>query len=206
MFTVLLVGAWRLVAPGALPGSPNTNLSDDFFRTQVIILQPFLLLMLIPLHFPQADSITVAPSSMDPINVMTSLVGLLGSAGKVVVLLLAVKRSISEAPQLMDQMLAQVKELEISFSAVQSCLLGIWSAPKTRISMIRVEQIIATLTEAVLTFSELEALITSISEDDGMPLKTRLMFHWKQDIVASIMVRLERHKSSLSLMLNIVQW
>ena len=72
--------------------------------------------------------------------------------------------------------------------------------------MIRVEQVVATLTEAVLTFSELEALITSISEDDGMPLKTRLMFHWKQDIVASIMVRLERHKSSLSLMLNIVQW
>jgi hypothetical protein len=72
--------------------------------------------------------------------------------------------------------------------------------------MIRVEQMVATLTEAVLTFSELEALITSISEDDGVPLKTRLMFHWKQDIVASIMVRLERHKSSLSLMLNIVQW
>jgi hypothetical protein len=108
---------------------------------------------------------------MDSMNVMTSLVGLLGSAGKVVVLLLAVKRSINEAPQLMDQMLAQVKELEISFSAVQSFLLGIRSAPKTRISMIRVEHIVATLTEAVLTFSELEALITSISEDGGLPLK-----------------------------------
>ena len=199
-------GGLGLVAPGALRGSPKTNLCDVFFRIQVVILQPLLLLMLILLHFPQADSIAVAPSSMDPINVMTSLVGLLGSAGKVVVILLAVKRSISEAPQLMDQMLAQVKELEISFSAVQSFLLGIRSAPKTRISMIRVEQIVATLTEAVLTFSELEALITSISEDDGMPLKTRLIFHWKQDIVASIMVRLERHKSSLSLMLNIVQW
>jgi hypothetical protein len=162
--------------------------------------------MLILLHFPQANSITVASSNMDSINVMTSLAGLLGSAGKVVVLMLAVKKSISEAPQLMDQMLAQVKELEISFSAVQSFLLGIRSAQKTRISMIRVEQIVATLTEAVLTFSELEALITSISEDDGVPLKTRLMFHWKQDIVASIMVRLERHKSSLSLLLNIVQW
>jgi hypothetical protein len=143
---------------------------------------------------------------MDPINVMTSLVGLLGSAGKVGVLILAVKKSISEAPRLMDQVLSQVKELEISLSAVQSFLFGISSAPKTRISMIRVEQLVTTLTEAVLTFSELEALVTSISKDNGLPITTRLKFLWKEDVIVSIMVRLERHKYSLSLMLNIAQW
>jgi hypothetical protein len=144
---------------------------------------------------------------MDPINVATSLVGLLGSAGRVVVLLLAVKKSIGEAPQMMNQMVSQVRELEICLFAVQSFLLGINSAPRRRISMIRVEQLVAILTEAVLTFSELEALVTSIAKDKGrLPITSRLTTLWKEDVVTSIMLRLERHKSSLSLMLNIAQW
>jgi hypothetical protein len=144
---------------------------------------------------------------MDPINVATSLVGLLGSAGRVVVLLLVVKKSIGEAPRMMDQMVSQVRELEICLSAVQSFLLGINSAPRRRISMIRVEQLVAILTEAVLTFSELEVLVTSIAKDKGrLPITSRLTTLWKEDIVTSIMLRLERHKSSLSLMLNIAQW
>ncbi|KAH8791195.1 hypothetical protein BGZ57DRAFT_631001 [Hyaloscypha finlandica] len=143
---------------------------------------------------------------MDPINVATSLVGLLGSAGRVVVLLLAVKKSIGEAPRMMNQMVSQVRELEICLSAVQSFLLGINSAPRRRISMIRVEQLVAILTEAVLTFSELEVLVTSIAKDKGrLPITSRLTTLWKEDIVTSIMLRLERHRSSLSLMLNIAQ-
>jgi hypothetical protein len=143
---------------------------------------------------------------MDSINVMTSLVGLLGSAGKVVVLL-AVKKSISEAPRLMDQVLSEVQELEHLLSAVQSFLLGMSSAPKKRIAMIRVNQLVATLSEAVLTFSDLEALVSSIAKDKGrLPIMSRLLSVWKEEEVASIMLRLERHKSSLSLMLNIVQW
>jgi len=73
--------------------------------------------------------------------------------------------------------------------------------------MIRVEQLVAILTEAVLTFSELEVLVTSIAKDKGrLPITSRLTTLWKEDIVTSIMLRLERHKSSLSLMLNIAQW
>ncbi|PMD40475.1 hypothetical protein L207DRAFT_565925 [Hyaloscypha variabilis F] len=143
---------------------------------------------------------------MDPLDVATSLVGLLGSAGKVAALLLAVRKGISEAPQMMDQMISQVGELQISLSAVQSFLLGISSASRGRISMIRVEQLVAILTEAVLTFSELEALVTSIVQDKGrLPIMSRLLSLWKEDVVTSIMLRMERHKSSLSLMLNIAQ-
>jgi hypothetical protein len=137
---------------------------------------------------------------------MDSVVGLIGAAGKVGSVLLAVKKSLVDAPRLMDQMLSQVKELKISLSAVQSFLDGASSVPRERISLIRVEQLRATLTEAVLTFSELETLVTSIAKDNGLPITARLMYVWKEDAVTSIMLRLERHKSSLSLMLNIVQW
>jgi hypothetical protein len=60
----------------------------------------------------------------EPLDVMTSLVGLLGSAGKVVFVLLAIKNSISNAPNLMYQVLSQVKELKMCFSAMQSFLHG----------------------------------------------------------------------------------
>jgi hypothetical protein len=103
-------------------------------------------------------------------------------------------------------MLSQVRELEISLSAVERFLVGVSWAPRDRLSMIRVDQLVAILTEAVLTFSELEALVTSIAKDNGLPIATCLMYVWKEDAVASVILRLERHKTSLSLMLNIVQW
>lgn len=143
---------------------------------------------------------------MDPLSVMASVVGLVGAAGKVGSILLAVKKSISDAPRLMDEMISQVRELEIYLSAVQNFLLGMNSAPRGRISMIRVDQLIAIFTEAVLTFSELEALVTSIARDNGLSIATRLIYVWKEDAIASIILRLERHKSSLSHMLNIAQW
>ena len=143
---------------------------------------------------------------MDPLSVMASVAGLLGAAGKVVSVLLAVKKSIIDAPRSMDQMLSQIKELEISLSAVQNFLLGVNSAPTGRISMIRVDQLVATLTEAVRTFSELDTLVMSTAKDNGTPIKRRLRYVWKEDTVTSIMLRLERDKSSLSLMLNITQW
>lgn len=43
-----------------------------------------------------------------------------------------------DAPRLMDQILSQVKELEISLSAIQSFLDGASSVPRGRISLIRV--------------------------------------------------------------------
>jgi hypothetical protein len=80
----------------------------------------------------------------------------------------------------MDQVFSQVRELEYLLSAVQSFLLGISSAPRRRISMIRLDQLLATLSEAVPTFSELEALVESIAKDKGrLPIMSRLMPIWK---------------------------
>lgn len=47
--------------------------------------------------------------------------------------------------------------------------------------MIRLNQLLATLSEAVLTFSELEALAESIAKDRGrLPIMSRLMSLWKE--------------------------
>ncbi|KAH6682774.1 hypothetical protein B0J14DRAFT_574349 [Halenospora varia] len=142
---------------------------------------------------------------MDPLSVTASVIGLLAATGKVVSVLNKVKSSLGSASQLVDQLLSQIKEVEISLFAVDNLLVGIQSAPRRRIAMIQVDQLVATLTETVLTFSELEAMVTPLERRSDIPLLERWKWVWKEEVVTSVMLRLDRHKASLSLMLTIVQ-
>ncbi|KAF4634125.1 hypothetical protein G7Y89_g3974 [Cudoniella acicularis] len=142
---------------------------------------------------------------MDPLSVMASVVGLLAAAGQVASILSNVRSSIKEAPRSIDRILPQVNELQSCFSAIHNLLIGIETAPTRRISMIQVDHLRATLTEAVLTFSELEELLTPRVPGSDISMLERIKWAWNEDTVSSIVGRLERHKSSLSLMLNIVQ-
>jgi hypothetical protein len=72
--------------------------------------------------------------------------------------------------------------------------------------MIQVDQLVATLTEAVLTFSELGALLAPLGEGSEISWRESVKLAWKEDKISRIMLRLDRHKSSLWLMLNIVRW
>jgi hypothetical protein len=143
---------------------------------------------------------------MDPLSVMASVIGLMTAARSVSSVLLVVKSSMKDAPQMVNHILSEIKEVEISLSAIQKFLMGITSAPRRRIALIQLDQLIATLTEAVLTFSELEAIVTPLASKSNAPALERLRWALKEDKISSIMQRLQRHKSSLSLMLNIVQW
>jgi hypothetical protein len=143
---------------------------------------------------------------MDPLSVTASVVGLLMAAGSVASILSKVNTGISDAPQLMDQLLSQVNELEAIFIVVNKVLAGISEAPRRRISMIQVDQLVATLTESVLTFSELGDLIAPLWEGSQMSIRRRMKLAWEEDKISSIMLRLDRHKTSLSLMLAILQW
>jgi hypothetical protein len=157
-------------------------------------------------HQSQLTSHHFHVKKMDPLSVMASVVGLLAAAGQVTSVLSTVKSSIKDAPRSMDHAISEVKAVEISLSAIQKFLLGLSSAPRQRITMIQVDQLLATLTEAVLTFSDLEALVKPLATDSESSMIERIRWCWKEDDVSRIMIRLERHKSSLSLMLNIVQW
>jgi hypothetical protein len=65
---------------------------------------------------------------MDPLSVIALVVRLLTAAGTVTSILSIVKSSISDTLRLIDSILSEVKEVEISFSAVHRFLLGIRTA------------------------------------------------------------------------------
>jgi hypothetical protein len=62
--------------------------------------------------------------------------------------------------------------------------------------LIKVDQLIATLTEAVLTFSELEALVTPLAARTKLSAIDRLKWSWKEEEASRLFDRLQRHKMS----------
>lgn len=72
--------------------------------------------------------------------------------------------------------------------------------------MIQVPQLTATLTDAVLVLSELDAIVRPLGTWPEFSLLGRLKLAWKENSISRIMLRLNRLKLSLSLMLDIIQW
>jgi signal transduction histidine kinase len=143
---------------------------------------------------------------MDPLSILASVTGLLMAAGTVASTLSRIRSSVSNARQSIDQVVSEVDDLRTSLSAMSMFLIGLDSVPRRRVALIQVDQLVATLTEAVLTFSELEALVSPFATKSDISMTERMKWAWKEDKVLPILQRLQRHKSSFSMMLNIVQW
>lgn len=142
----------------------------------------------------------------DPLSITAGVVGLLSAAGQVGSVFLKIKSGLSNAPSSIQHILSQVRELEICFAAVHQFIIGATTASPGRLSMIGVDQLVATLTESVLTFSELEDIVTPFGICSEASIRQRVKWAWKEDDASRIMRQFDRHKASLSLMLNIVQW
>jgi hypothetical protein len=98
-----------------------------------------------------------------PSNVPARSHSVLAAAGQVASVLSRIKSSVSDAPSSIEQALLHVKELQACFAAVHKFIVGatpVTPASQRRLSIIEVDQLVATLTESVLTFSELEVLVT----------------------------------------------
>jgi hypothetical protein len=143
---------------------------------------------------------------MDPLSVTASIVGLLLAAGQVSSAIYTIKSNLSEAPRMVDNLLGQVAQIKTCLSAIQDLLYGMNMVSRQRMALIKVDHLVASLTQAVLTFSELEALINKIITGPSSSLMLRVNWTRRQNKLASIMQRLESHKSSLSLMLSIARW
>jgi hypothetical protein len=89
---------------------------------------------------------------------------------------------------------------------MRQLLSRLGSARRGRIALIQIGQLVATLTEAVLTFSDLETKIPPFAISSNPSLAERVKLARNNDDIIQVVERLQWYKSSLSLMLNIVQW
>ena len=143
---------------------------------------------------------------MDPISVAASIIGILGAAAKVSSVLTTFVRNTKAAPKIAQTILADVNGLRTVLSHLQTYLLGTVSPTRSRASLILVEQVLVTLAECVTTFSELEDALGTTKHDTGMDTMNRIKWATRESKIADIQRRLQSNKSSLSLMLTILQW
>ncbi|PVI06946.1 hypothetical protein DM02DRAFT_649288 [Periconia macrospinosa] len=144
---------------------------------------------------------------MDPLSVTASIVGILAASGKLSELLRSIISTAKDAPQVVTQLGCEINEVRAALSSLQTLLTDLSSAPPSRAALIQLDQLIVILTESVLTFSELEAIVSPLAASPGkkFSLINRLKWTRAEGNCLKMVERLQRHKASISLMLNILQ-
>lgn len=92
------------------------------------------------------------------------------------------------------------------FCSLQSFLSGDRQSMGAREALITVNDLVVTLTGCVCTFSELQTEIKDLKSGSGMSVLDRAKWATKQSVIFSLFDRLQQHKSSLTLMLTVLQW
>ncbi|KAI8712442.1 hypothetical protein NCS52_01342400 [Fusarium sp. LHS14.1] len=136
----------------------------------------------------------------DPLSIAASVVGLVAAAGKVYGVLSNFVFTAADAPSSAASVLETVEQMKLTLSSVQSLIDSIETLDPSRKALIQLDHLSIVITHSVLTISELESLVCP---KDG--LMHRLRWAWSEKKVLGLLPRLESQKSSLSLMVAVLQ-
>ena len=139
----------------------------------------------------------------DPLNIAAGVIGVVTAAAQISSILIKFTKSTISAPQQAQVVLIEVSDISGILSVLQSFLLGPNSPSKSRTSLLKVEKLVAIVSGCVLTFTELEKLIDEMKTGD-MDILDRLKWVRKESAIVDLIRRLQNHKASLSLVLNIL--
>ncbi|KAF4437105.1 RhoGAP domain-containing protein [Fusarium austroafricanum] len=140
----------------------------------------------------------------DPLSVAASVVGLLTAAAQVSKIIANVIQKARHAPEECGRIKAEVDDIRNVLVTLQLFIIGPQprQVSRSRTSLIMVEQVVATLAACVTTFSELDTFATALENETSF--LDRLRWASKDKEIHAILVRLESHKISLTLMLTIL--
>lgn len=140
---------------------------------------------------------------MDPLSVTASVVGLLTAAGKVYTLLEGIS-SIKQCPTTIHEARTEVKHAELALRSMQRFLEHLDQMNPRRSSLIQIDDLRLTLADAMLAFANFESLLELLS---GLA-RVRIAITWVRysKLIEEHLAKVQRYKTSLTLMLSILQW
>lgn len=143
---------------------------------------------------------------MDPLSISASIAGLILAAATVSSSLTTLVKSIKSASKLADCVLLEVAEIRLSLAQLQTYLSKPRTNPRSRETLLLMDQVTVTLTTCVETFSELEKVLVAVQA--GRPLRPGTIVRWtrKEPTIMMLLARLRTSKTSMSLMLMILSW
>jgi Fungal N-terminal domain of STAND proteins len=143
---------------------------------------------------------------MDPLSVSASVAGLLTAGQQISSLVGNVVASRRNGCKEINGIRSSLKTLRSILLQLQVLLLGQATVNRKRASMILVDEILATLAACVMTFSDIHGCLKSIDSDEQLDLLDSVRWAGKTKEMAGFLRALEAHKSSLSLIVNILTW
>lgn len=142
---------------------------------------------------------------MDPLSIAGSVVGLLTAGVAITKTLTKLLHTTRDAPKATQHLLQEVTDIAAVLKVLQTYLCRRVQAPTNRESLILLDHVITALIGCVTTYSDLEMMLDELGTNPR-GLFDRLKWSRKQSQTDALLVRLQNHKSSLTLMLTILQW
>jgi hypothetical protein len=141
----------------------------------------------------------------DPLSIAASIIGLLAAAGKVSEALGPLISNFKDTPRIATSIYAEVNSSRIILGALETIFHDLSRTPVSRRQLIQVDHLIATLTDGVLIFNELEPLVLQLGTSTER-WRTRMRWTREKGSLDSFVSRLQLFKVSVTVMLNILQW
>ena len=139
----------------------------------------------------------------DPLSIAAGVVGILTAAAQISTLLIQFTKASKNASVQARHVLTEVNDISGILSHLQTFLIGHEYVESSRTSLLRVDHIVAIVSGCVMTFSELEKVIDGLKSADLGAIDS-IRWAWKETEIMTIIQRLQNHKASLSLMLNVL--
>ena len=139
----------------------------------------------------------------DPLSISAGVIGILTAAAQISTLLINFTRTSKDAPQIAHAVLMEVDDISSTLSHLQSFLFGNEYSDSSRTQLLQVDQVVTIMSGCVLTFSELERLLDGLKAE-GMGILDRAHWARKEKAIGNLVQRLQNHKASLSLVLQVM--
>ncbi|KAL8983928.1 MAG: hypothetical protein Q9177_004836, partial [Variospora cf. flavescens] len=139
---------------------------------------------------------------MDPISVSVSILGLLGAASKVSEVLTNFTGNFKDAPRLAQCVITEVEDVKLCLQRLQGIFVPESASRTSRKAMVMVDQLRVVLSHCVITFSELEAAVETLSFRRSRSIGNRLRWVTKGSTISKLLQRLQASKLSLNLVLT----
>ena len=165
--------------------------------------------------FSLVQHIATIITMADPLSIAASVAGLISLSGQIISVLYTFAASATEARKSVTRILSEIKTMNAIFGQVQDFMWGVVDEPpdNSTLSMISLDHLVTTLTGCVLVYSKLEKHFSEMAGLAGLANISGLVVVWekikwaqKEPDILALLGELERHKSSLDLMLSIIQW
>lgn len=139
---------------------------------------------------------------MDPLSITASVVGIIAAAAKVCSAL----DSIHDAPYSVRAVRTEVEHIQLVFGALQRFVDQTSNITSRRAALISLEELTVILTQTVIVFSELQTLIQEPRAYGRLATNVwRVSWLRHRSSVDRLINQLQRHKASVSLLLQIIQ-